>query len=598
MARVSSGLNLFPMQKLVSALSIKSRIFLGYLLISLFIIVLSIISYKGIAETINSFSNYVSSNEKTTYILSVDNAVLSLQRDVQDYIYTGYEAIAEKVLIGLASLESQLFSREKDFESDDEATEYIKRMETHLSNYSKAFNYAAEERRKRQLYISEVNVLTVNLLESGELPLSIEIKVVESNKRLFEYIEDPDIRKINEVIQALDIKFSKIKSEAIKEKYRQYRAKYLEVIQSTRGFLYLLSVVMSGEAQEFRYTSEKLKELILSKNEPIKRLFSEKIKNTKDLIFNASIVLFLLALLFSFTISKSISRPLFNLTDTFNKLAKDEKVKSIPGQEYDDEIGQMSRAAEIFRKKNEQTKQILETLDEKKEALEKSNAELQRFAYVASHDLQEPLRMVSSYTQLLEKRYKDKLDDDANEFIEYAVDGAKRMQTLINDLLSFSRVDSMGKQVKELNTNSIFDYVLNSLKVSVDETNATVSRENMPSVSGDEGQLKQLFQNLLANALKYHDPNREIKVHCSFKDAGSHWMFAIKDNGIGIEEEYFEKIFVIFQRLHTKHEYSGTGIGLALCKKIIERHGGEIWLESKLGEGTTFFFTIPKMNIN
>jgi signal transduction histidine kinase len=586
------------MQKLVSTLSIKSRIFIGYLLISLFIVILSFIAYKGIVGTLNNFKEYVKSNDKTTYILSVDNTVLDLQRNVQDYIYTGYEAIAEKVLIDLDKLNSQMLKNEVGFESDDEAIEYIRRMEAHIINYKIAFEFAAEERRKRQQYINELKVITDESLDSSEIPLSLELDVVESKKRLFEYLEDPNILKVNEAIKALDDKIMVLSDGEIKDKLLQYRSKYIEVIQSTRGFLYLLTVVMAGEAQEFRYTSEKLKELILSKNEPLKQSLSNEIKNTQDIVFNSSIILFFLALVFSFSISRSISRPLNKITDTFNKLANDKNVESIPGQEYDDEIGQMSRAAEIFRKKNEQTKQILDELDKKKGALEQSNSELRRFAYAASHDLQEPLRMVTSFTQLLSVRYKDKLDDSANEYIDFAVDGAKRMQVLINDLLSFSRVETMGQEFKQVEANVLFDYAKDNLKISIDETKAEVTRDDLPKVCGDESQLKQLFQNILGNALKYHDPDRDNQIHCSAVEDEQYWTFSIKDNGIGIEEEYMEKIFIIFQRLHTKHEYSGTGIGLALCKKIIERHGGKIWVESEPDKGSTFFFTLPKKHID
>ncbi len=234
-----------------------------------------------------------------------------------------------------------------------------------------------------------------------------------------------------------------------------------------------------------------------------------------------------------------------------------------------------------------------ESLQQQTHELMKTNKELEQFAYVASHDLQEPLRMVSSYAQLLASRYKDKLDDDADEFIEYIVDGAKRMQTLIQDLLKFSRLSTQSEEFSSVDINNIFDYAVENLIVAIDETGTVVTSDELPVVDGDAGQLRLLFQNVIGNAVKYRDPEKLNKVHVSVEQKGKQWQFCIGDNGIGIESEYFEKIFVIFQRLHGKSEYQGTGIGLAICKKIVESHHGRIWLESEYGQGTRFYFTLP-----
>ena len=232
------------------------------------------------------------------------------------------------------------------------------------------------------------------------------------------------------------------------------------------------------------------------------------------------------------------------------------------------------------------------TLYERTESLERSNKELEQFAYVASHDLQEPLRMIASYTQLLAKRYKGKLDSDADEFISYAVDGANRMQMLINDLLDYSRVGTRGKEFAMTGFDAILGKTLRDLSKRVEESGAKVTIDPMPSLIVDSGQIGQLFQNLISNAIKFRG-DTPPQIHISSAKNENKWIFSVSDNGIGIAPEYSTRIFEIFQRLHTKEEYSGSGIGLAICKKIVERHGGKIWIESEPAKGTTFYFTIP-----
>lgn len=237
-------------------------------------------------------------------------------------------------------------------------------------------------------------------------------------------------------------------------------------------------------------------------------------------------------------------------------------------------------------------KQTLVDLEKAKTELEYSNKELEQFAYVASHDLQEPLRMVASYTQLLAKRYGDKLDNDAHDFINFAVDGAKRMQTLINDLLAFSRLGTRKKPFCRIDLNEVVSQVLKNLEFSIKESNAIISVDTLPEISCDKTQLEQVFQNLISNAIKFRgDKKPEITIDVI--ESGTNWQISVRDNGIGFNPDYSEKIFIIFQRLHGKDKYTGTGIGLALCRKIVERHGGKIWTESAQGEGSTFYFTLP-----
>ncbi len=242
---------------------------------------------------------------------------------------------------------------------------------------------------------------------------------------------------------------------------------------------------------------------------------------------------------------------------------------------------------------------IIRDISERKEmeeALARSNEDLKEFAYMASHDLQEPLRMVSSYVQLLGRRYKGKLDADADEFIGYAVEGAYRMQKLINDLLAYSRIGTQGKDFKPTDCEAVFEQAVYNLQTAVEESGTVVTHDALPTVTADATQLVQVFQNLIGNAIKFR--SKELpRVHISAERRRNEWLFFVRDNGIGIDPQYHDRIFAMFQRLHGQGEYTGTGIGLTICRRIVERHGGRIWVESESGKGATFYFTIPEYGI-
>jgi signal transduction histidine kinase len=257
----------------------------------------------------------------------------------------------------------------------------------------------------------------------------------------------------------------------------------------------------------------------------------------------------------------------------------------------------LARLPEVIRRalreKTERTlrRQVEKDLAGKVDELARSNADLEQFAYVASHDLQEPLRMVTAYTQLLAERYRGKLDENADKFIGYAIEGAQRMQVLIQDLLAFSRVGR--KEASEsVECNAVMREVLQTLAAAIQENGAVVTHGELPAVWADRTQVVQVFQNLIGNAIKFRGKEPPV-VSVQAEKAGQHWQFSVRDNGIGIAPEYAENIFVVFQRLHARTEYPGNGIGLAICKKIVERDGGKIWVESGAGSGSTFKFTLP-----
>ena len=290
------------------------------------------------------------------------------------------------------------------------------------------------------------------------------------------------------------------------------------------------------------------------------------------------------------------------LTDTADKLtgfevgAVDYVTKPLDGAEVLARIDthlSLSVLRRQLQEQNAQLKQEIVAREHMQEALQRSNTELEQLAYVASHDMQEPLRMVASYLQLVAQRYQGKLDAEADEFIGFAVDGAKRMQALINDLLAYSRVGTKARPFAPTDCGAIVNVAISDLRVAIEESGARITHGTLPVVMADANQLAHLFLNLLANAIKFRGTEAP-QVQIDAEPSGDGWCFAVRDNGIGIGPEYFDRIFVLFQRLHSRREYPGTGIGLALCKKIVERHGGRIWVESAPGTGAVFRFTLPR----
>lgn len=363
--------------------------------------------------------------------------------------------------------------------------------------------------------------------------------------------------------------------------------------RTEHGFEAARDLVQQGIVQNMMFSIAHVTKEIrrAAESELAVRSKAPAIAKKQNLVLTASLVsggVILMGLL-AFLLFISISDPVQQLTVGMHAIKAGNLDYRI-GLQSRDEFGQLSQSFDDMADNLKKTKKRLDTVIQD---LARSNKELEQFAYVASHDLQEPLRMVASYTQLLERRYNHLVDEKGKQFIYYAVDGANRMQQLISDLLTFSRVGTRGKEFKKTDLNAVCDRALTNLKMTIDEQHADVLYDALPVVFADGGQMTQLFQNLIGNAIKFHNADLpQVRIHAVEKD--DEWIISVSDNGIGIDETYKERIFVIFQRLHTKNAYAGTGIGLAICKKIIERHGGTIWFESTLGKGTTFYFTVPK----
>jgi signal transduction histidine kinase len=300
-------------------------------------------------------------------------------------------------------------------------------------------------------------------------------------------------------------------------------------------------------------------------------------------------------------LARSLARPLEQMTKAVERFRGEEALGVALGASG--EIGILasafnSMAAQVRQKNAALQQEIAERrrteriLERRATELERSNAELQQFAYVASHDLQEPLRSIAGYTRLLAKRYQGKLDKEADEFIAFAIAGAERMQELISDLLVYARVGTRGTPPQPADMGVLVHKVIDGMHSALQQWGAEIICEDLPTIHVDQSQLGQLFQNLISNGLKFR-AERPPRIHISATQKGADWLFSVADNGIGVEKEFLERIFEMFQRLHERDKYEGSGIGLAIARKVVHRHGGRIWAESELGKGTTFFFTIP-----
>lgn len=394
-----------------------------------------------------------------------------------------------------------------------------------------------------------------------------------------------------------------------------------QLIQITRAHLYNSSVLLANRVSLMNRSIGQIESLYQEQAEIALAGYRENIENQEFQFLTLAALAGFLAILLSGIVSRQIARPIHELVDVFHDLSGGKRVTKIPMIHRKDDFGKLARAAEVFRHKNEDTQYLLhqsqslvkelqelnaelseqitvreraeKNLALRQEELEHSNRDLSQFAYAASHDLQEPLRMVSSYLQLLERRYGDQLDNDAKDFIGFAVDGASRMKNLIRSLLDYSRIGTHGGEFKEVNLNQVIKSVKKNLEILIDENQAEIVADDLPIVWGDEAQLQTLIQNIITNSIHYSGENTpRIEISCN--DTPRYYEISIADNGIGFDQQFSDKIFTIFQRLHTsKVRSGGTGIGLALSKRIVERHEGQIWAVSTPGEGTTITFALP-----
>lgn len=575
---------------LLSNLSIKWRISLGFVLISCFVLIISAIALVESARTLKNFTQYQQINNEATQMLAIDNSVIHTQRAVQEYVHTGYQAVAEKAKRQLSDLSDTLAMLRPNLSASSDTETYLNKMTTHLENYSRTFEFAVEEIKNGKVFLQTSQIYFKSIADSGDTPADIRNKVLDINNNLYSYLFDPDLQLVTSSLNQLD-QLIDLSTSDLKERLIHYKRQYLNVIQSKRGHLFLVTVVMAGEAQEFQYVSSKLKNRILADKEVVSTQFRDVISRTHSIIVATSTILILLALALAYLITRSIIRPLDQITRTFQQLADNQRIDKIPGIHLKDEIGTMSRAADTFRLNDEKNKILARELSIERSNLERSNKELEQFARITSHDLQEPLRTISSFVQLFDKQYQDVLDEKGLKYLSFINEASNRMRSLIHDVLEYSRIGKTG-DLELIDINTLVEDILKDLHAAVQSKGATVSVGRLISTMGNALEVRSLFMNLVSNGLKFVPEERKplVEIGCNIIDGLP--VYYVRDNGIGIDSAQRDKAFMIFQRMQDRKTYPGNGIGLAHCKKIVESHNGKIWFESSEGKGCTFFFTL------
>lgn len=605
---------------------LTSKLIIGITVLLILAAASALLGYTTTANMQKSFNTFVEANAISTMVNEIERDIREIQRTSRTYSYTGNtrapQQISKQVEVvrrNLVLLTNKLV--------DEDSLYHVRKIKEAIDNYWENFQTLQQEREIRTRLVEEdiqnsanrIRELLNEIKTSTGGPESLGRRaarnilhsVADAELSAYQFLNNPDsdrVQLVNDALLEIQARLDSgeqnefINDDELKQLQQDLhdlQRAFLRTVQATRGYLYLINVVMAGEAAEITYHTDRLQERATqNRSELLSRANSVVLRSTKQFI-SFTIFSAVVAILIGYLFNRWLVLPVTQLTETFIDLTNARDVDSIPHLDRKDEIGEMARAANVFKEKNQRTVELLQQtqrdareLSEQTALLKQSNEDLVQFAYVASHDLREPLRAVSGYCTLLEMDCQEQLDETGREYVKNIVGGANRMQQLINDLLEYSRVNRKGAAFELTDLSDIVNDAIEILEQRIQETNTIIKVESLPVVNVDRIQMLRVFQNLIENAIKYRrgDPP-EIRISTTKKDA--FWNIKIQDNGIGIEREYWERIFIIFQRLHTREKYPGTGIGLAVCQRITQRHAGSISVESVHGEGSTFVIELP-----
>lgn len=588
-------------------MKISTRILLAFGVVMSLMAGMAALNHRTSEQSQRQIADY---DENLALLLTVhqlDNQVLELQRSTAIFATTGRPSLARRVERIDGTIQATL-EAVKGNASDSEQAMH-ERLAELRSGYMEAFGRLAEDRGRRDELLAscrergaEISARLEALANSGvDLPHAEEA-FASAERSIMSYAESPDsaavlsakadLRRSAEIIREAG-------DTTLEDALADYEATFLQMVQAVRGYLFLANVVLAGQAAELTRNTAEFRDRFQASTSELLSQTGRAAERTRTLNSALIFVALVLGLAVSGAVGRSITSQVDDITQTLAGLAAGEQVGSIPGLERSDEIGEMAAAAQVFKERNQQTEELLELsrqrgaqLQKQARDLELANAELAQFAYVASHDLQEPLRMVASYVQLLGQEYEDRLDEDAREYIGFASEGARRMQALINDLLDLSRVGRTAARIAPVDTVRLVDSVCRDLHRLLEDAEARVEVGQLPVVSAYESLLRQAVQNFLTNAIKYRREGVPPHIEVTAEECAEGWVLSFADNGIGIDPRHSERIFKVFQRLHTRAEYEGSGMGLAIVKKIAEQHNGRVWVERNGEHGSVFRFLV------
>ncbi len=613
---------------LFNSFKLGHKIFAGFASVGLIAVVIGMLSYFAFQAIALNFNSFIDTSSRARLDLSLSRNLSEMQRNALIYTHEGHSSAAEKVRELYAGMVERIKLASALQEPD------VERIKNHLGSYIKAFEQLQVQRKMWQQLVYQdfresasrsENYLRTRMLDTSvtrsdrdrllaERTLNTLLLIEKNAMRYFDTLDPDYIRqaKLNfaEVDRQLGVMKQQVttrtKHEEIDraiEEVRDYERIFLEAVQRTRGYLFLVNVVMSGEASEILYHANQMALRAKHNLVSIEVETFDTLHQMSSTILVSIAILLVLGLALSVLIGRMISRPVIRLTEAFKALAAGSSEAKIPDYKAGDEIGELTRAASVFKEKNLQTEALLKqskklshALKTKSDELEIKNRELNDFASVASHDLQEPLRKIQAFSDRLTSKYAEALDERGLDYLQRMNAAAFRMSDLIQSLLQLSRVSSRAGAFEKVSLKILVDDALSVLDEAIAEHQARVVVDELPEVEVDPMQIKQLFQNLIGNALKFHHEGTspEIRVY-AIGSKESHIEVCVSDNGIGVDSEFAHKVFEPFERLHGREQFAGTGMGLAICKRIVERHNGSIRVEP--GEdsmGSRFVITLPK----